>query len=347
MASNNAEQASKLPSARDNLLSTLRGESPAYRPVISVCQYATYELMKKTGASWPKAHNDPKEMATLAAGGYTVFGLDALRVPYGQTTEAEAFGAVIKDGGPTILPSIDRHPYSLDDTPVFPPDFLERAPIPAMLEAISLLKQQYGGKVAIMGGVCGPFSIAANLLGVSIALKNSKKNPPAVRPFIEVGLQAGIALADACCKAGADIITVEDMMASMSMISPTIYRDLVLEYEKKLIAQIKLPVILHICGHLDPVIVEVAGTGAAVISIESAVDLPGVKARLAETGMKPLFAGTIDPLEILRNGNPDAAENAVKQAVAQGVDIVAPGCALTPDTPAANVIRMVAAGRGA
>jgi [methyl-Co(III) methanol-specific corrinoid protein]:coenzyme M methyltransferase len=75
------------------------------------------------------------------------------------------------------------------------------------------------------------------------------------------------------------------------------------------------------------------------------VDLAGVKLRLAEAGLRTLFAGTIDPLEVLRNGNPEDTENAVKLAISQGVDIVAPGCALTPDTPAENVIRMVKAAR--
>lgn len=340
-------QAGDLPSARENLLKLLGNETPSYRPVLSVCQYATYELMKKTGAFWPKAHGDPETMAALAAGGHTVFGLDAVRVPYGQTTEAEALGALIKDGGETHLPSIGRHPCSIGDVPPFPDDFLERPPIPALLGAIRLLKQRYGASVAVMGGICGPFSIATNLLGVTPILKNSKKNPGGVRPFAELGLKAGILLAGACAEAGADIITVEDMMASMTMISPAIYRELVFEYEKELIAHIKVPVILHICGRLDSVITEVAATGAAVISVESVVDLPGVRLRLAEAGLRTLFAGTIDPLEVLRNGNPEDTEKAVNLAVAQGVDIVAPGCALTPDTPAENIVRMVEAGRGA
>lgn len=340
-------QAGDLFSARENLLKLLDHGTPSYRPVLSVCQYATYELMKKTGAFWPKAHADPEAMAALSAGGHTVFGLDAVRVPYGQTTEAEALGAVIKDGGETHLPSIGHHPYSIGDVPSFPDDFLERPPIPALLGAIRLLKARYGASVAVMGGICGPFSIAANLLGVTPILKNSKKNPGGVRPFAELGLKAGILLAEACREAGADIITVEDMMASMTMISPAIYRELVFEYEKELISHIKVPVILHICGRLDSVITEVAATGAAVISVESVVDLPGVKLRLAEAGLRTLFAGTIDPLEVLRNGNPGDAENAVKLAVAQGVDIVAPGCALTPDTPAENVIRMVKTAREA
>ncbi|MDR2096084.1 MAG: hypothetical protein LBP76_11315, partial [Treponema sp.] len=110
-------------------------------------------------------------------------------------------------------------------------------------------------------------------------------------------------------------------------------------------ANINVPVILHICGRLDSVITEVAATGAAVISVESVVDIPGVKRRLAEAGLRTLFAGTIDPLEVLRNGNPEDTEKAVKLAIAGGVDIVAPGCALTPDTPADNVIRMVKAAR--
>ena len=65
---------------KERILGVLRGERE--RPAaISVCQYATYELMEKTDAYWPEAHYEAGPMAKLAAGGATVIGLGAVRVP--------------------------------------------------------------------------------------------------------------------------------------------------------------------------------------------------------------------------------------------------------------------------
>ena len=57
---------------KERLLAALRGGATDRMPVLSVCQYATYELMEKTGACWPEAHYDGEKMAALAAGGATV-----------------------------------------------------------------------------------------------------------------------------------------------------------------------------------------------------------------------------------------------------------------------------------
>ena len=137
---------------RERLLNALAGK-PTDRPsVISACQYASYELMDATGASWPEAHRDAELMATLSGkGGAEIIGLDAIRAPYCQTIEAEALGAKIKSGGKTHIPSIAEHPYKLDDTPECPADFLERGRVPVALKAISLMKERYGDQVLVMG----------------------------------------------------------------------------------------------------------------------------------------------------------------------------------------------------
>ncbi|MBQ9634429.1 MAG: hypothetical protein IJR37_05390, partial [Schwartzia sp.] len=64
---------------KERVLGALRGEKEGIA-AISVCQYATYELMEKTDAYWPEAHYEAEPMAKLAAGGATVIGLGAVRV---------------------------------------------------------------------------------------------------------------------------------------------------------------------------------------------------------------------------------------------------------------------------
>ncbi|MCI7540973.1 MAG: MtaA/CmuA family methyltransferase [Veillonellaceae bacterium] len=327
---------------RERLLKALKGE-PTDRPsVISACQYATYELMDAVGASWPEAHRDAELMATLSGkGGAEVIGLDAIRAPYCQTIEAEALGAKIKSGGKTHIPSIAEHPYKVDDVPEFPDDFLTRGRVPVAVKAVSLMKEKYGDQVLVMGGIGGPFSIANSLIGITPFLKAMFKTPDKIQPFLEMGYQAALTFGKAYIEAGADAIVIEDMMASLDMISPKNYRQLAQPYEKKLIAELGVPVILHICGKLDKVMLDIADTGCAGISVESAVNIPAAKAAYKEKGIRLPIIGDISPSGVLLNGTPDEIKDAVHDALARGVDIISPGCAAAPSTPLANLKAMV------
>ncbi|MDY4696391.1 MtaA/CmuA family methyltransferase [Selenomonas montiformis] len=327
---------------RERLLHALAGE-PVDRPsVISACQYATYELMDAVGVYWPEAHSDAEMMAVLSGkGGAEVIGLDAVRAPYCQTIEAEAMGAEIKSGGKTHIPSIAKHPYTIEDTPEFPADFLQRGRVPVAIEAVRLMKERYGDKVLVMGGIGGPFSIANSLIGITPFLKAMFKTPEKIEPFLETGLQAAITFGKGYIEAGADAIVIEDMMASLDMISPKNYRQLAEPYEKRLIEALDVPVIIHICGKLDKVMLDIASTGCAGISVESAVDIPAAKEAFRANGIKTPIIGDISPSGVLLNGTPEEIKDAVKSALSRGVDIISPGCAAAPSTPLRNLQAMV------
>jgi [methyl-Co(III) methanol-specific corrinoid protein]:coenzyme M methyltransferase len=329
--------------SRERVLAALQGEETDRLPVISVCQHATYEQMEKLGVGWPEAHNDAEKMAALSAGGYSLLGLDAVRAPYCQTFEAEALGSTIKDGGQKNLPSIATHPYKIGEEPVFPADFLALGRIPQLLKAVKILKETLGDKVIIMGGIVGPFSIAASLVGVTEMLMAGFKKPESVQPYIEVAEKAGTMLAKALVEAGADVIVVEDMMASLDMISPKIYRGLAAPYAKTQFAQIPAPTIVHICGKLDAVILDIAQTGPTAISVEPAVNVPAALEKFQAENIKVPLIGAVDPVQTLFSGSPDEVRAEVEKAAREGINLISPGCAVAPATPTANLLAMVEA----
>jgi len=331
--------------SRERVLAALRGEKTDCLPVICVNQHATYEQMEKLGVSWPEAHNDGSKMAALAAGGHSILGLDAIRVPFCQTFEAEALGAGLKDGGKTNLPSINVHPLKIGDHPQFPANFLECGRIPELIKAVKILKEDIGDKVVLMAGVIGPFSIATSLLGITELLMASFKTPDAVKRYIEFAERAGTVLANALIEAGADVIVVEDMMASLDMISPKIFRELAVPYQKMQIEKIKAPAIIHICGKLDALMLDIAKTGAAAISVEHTVDIPGALAKFREEDIKVPIIGSIDPVKTLFQGTPEAVAEEVLKGYQDGVALISPGCAVPPATPTGNLTAMAAAAR--
>ena len=325
---------------KQRVLKALRGEPVDRIPVISVCQYATYELMQKTNAFWPEAHENGEKMAALSGGGASVLNLDAVRVPYCQTVEAEAYGAEIKSGGANNFPSVAKPPYQIGETPAIPDDFLNRGRIPEVLKSVRLLKEQFGEERAIIGGVVGPFSVATSLVGIPQMLKASFRKPESVIPYIEAAIETGEQLANAYLEAGADIIAIEDMMASLDMISPKIYRSLVLPYEKELISRIKAPVILHICGKLDNVMLDVASTGADAVSVESAVNIPAAKEVYQNAGISTVIIGAVHPMQVLLEGTPQDVKSAVQASEKDGVGLISPGCAVPPNAPLENLIAL-------
>lgn len=326
--------------SRERFMAALKGEPVDRQPVVSICQHATFQQMEKLKSYWPDALHDGQAMAKLAGGGFTILGFDAVRLPFCQTHEVEALGAVLLDGGREGLPSVKVHPYSVGDPVEFPDDYLKRGRIPKLLEGIRILKETLGDKVIVMGGIIGPFTIAGQILNVTQMLKESSKRPQNLIPYIEAGEKAGTMLGQAMIKAGADIIAIEDMMASLDMISPKIYRELAQPYEKKQIESFDVPVIMHICGRLDNIMVDIAKTGCAAISVETVVDVLGAKEKFRAEGIETPIIGAVDPIALFE-GNLDNIVNETKACIAKGYSMISPGCGIPPATKTESLIAMV------
>lgn len=334
-------------SGRERVMKVLNGEKADRIPVLCVDQTATYEQMEELKVYWPEANYRAEEMARLAFGAYSVLGFDAVRVPFCQTIEAEALGCSIKDGGVNNLPSPATHPCKAGDRPEFPADFLSRGRIPELIKAVKLLKDMAGDKVFVIGGIIGPYSIAGSLMGVTDLLRYSFRKPDLVQPLLEVGELAGHTLALEMIKAGADAICIEDMMASLDMISPKIYREIALPWQKKLLDGLKdIPTIIHICGKLDDVIGDIAGLGVAAISVETKVDAPRAVERLKGFDRSIALIGGVDAVHNLFSGNVEKVREEAVRSIADGYHMLAPGCSIPPGTTTECLRAMVEASKG-
>jgi [methyl-Co(III) methanol-specific corrinoid protein]:coenzyme M methyltransferase len=299
--------------------------------------------MEAVQAFWPEAHENGETMAKLALATHTVLGFDAVRVPFCQTFEAHALGCKIKPGkgpgGVEGIPGVDHPPpFKLDDTPEFPDDFLSRGRIPELLKAVRILKKELGDEVPVVAGIIGPFTIAGSLVDTVPLLKASFKAPEKMRPWIEFGEKAGTTLAKALIDAGADIISCEDMTASPELIAPKTYLDYELEYQSKQFDAISVPTLLHICGKVDPIVEWMGQTGATVLSLEPKADL---KLAREKCGPDVIFMGGLDVATTLFLHGPEDIKQEAEKAIANGIQILAPGCAIGPGTPDENLQAML------
>lgn len=129
------------------------------------------------------------------------------------------------------------------------------------------------------------------------------------------------------------------------MINPQIYRASVLEWHRRQVRRLGGDIILHICGKIDPVLEDVAGTGVTALSVDTKVNVSAGQARLRHRGRQVAFIGGIDAVKVLLEGHPAGVHQEVRRALVEGYSLVAPSCSLSPSTPTENLVAMSLAAR--
>ncbi len=315
------------------------------RPAVGcVTQSVTVDQMDAMGASWPAAHTDARQMATLGAAGTKVFGFENARIPFCLTVEAEAFGCTVDLGKVDRTPMVKSHMYEAEDTPVLPTDFTTKGRVKTVLEATKILKQEIGNEYPIVVGTTGPLTIAGHLVGTENLLLMMITDPDAVHKFIKVAAEMEKEYLKALVAAGADVIAMSDPSASTDMLSGEMFDEFALPYTKTAWEGAEgAKKILHICGDTTILLDHMINTGADALSIEEKVD-PAKAVELVNG--RAALVGNIGVVRPLLQGTPEECyDNAIRVKEA-GFNVVAPGCGLAARVPKANIEAMVKAIKG-
>lgn len=310
------------------------------RPPVACCnQTATVEQMEKLGIFWPYAHKDAEKMAKLAAAAWEQTGLESIGVPFCQTVEAEILGCKLKwEDKKTSIPSVPFEGYSSPREVKIPENMLERGRMPVVLRAIEILKELYGEELPILGHINGPFSLSAHLAEPAKLMRMIIQKPDMVGEFCNVAVEVLAEYGNAMFEHGADVVVIEDMVASVDMVGPKFYEDFAAPYDKNLVDRLKGPNILHICGNTDSIIDAMINTGTDCLSIDSNAD---AKNAVDKTRGKAAIAGNVDALYALLRGTVEQVRKSTIESLKAGVDIVAPACSLSPLNNNANIKAMV------
>ena len=151
-------------SPKRRFLSALFGGRKGDRPPVgNPTSIVSIELMEKTGIFCPQAHLEAEPMAGLAAAGHEILGFDSIMPEYSVQQEAAALGCEMDWGSPSMMPDARTHPIQRIEDLVIPENLLEKPSLKVVLEALSLLRRQYGDEAAIVGKVMGPWTISYHL----------------------------------------------------------------------------------------------------------------------------------------------------------------------------------------
>jgi uroporphyrinogen decarboxylase len=146
------------------------------------------------------------------------------------------------------------------------------------------------------------------------------------------------------------MVSSGDSPAGPDVVSPALYREFALPWEKRLVEQahaLGLPYALHVCGRTDSILDDMLATGADALELDYKTD-----ARLARERLqgRATFIGNLDPSAVLALGTPELVSAKARELleVFAGTPrfILNAGCALPATTPPANIQALVAAARG-
>jgi uroporphyrinogen decarboxylase len=237
------------------------------------------------------------------------------------------------------------------------PDPLTDGRMPLYLEAVKALRREVGDRLAVRATGTGPFSLAGHLLGtekfvMQLAVLEIEPDPAveqAIKTLMSICTETTARFALRALEAGADVVQIGDSLASLDMISPTLYRRWALPHERMFFEQVRPAAeargglgLLHICGDTTEILPDMAATGAHILEVDWKVDLAGAACAVDR---RVALMGNLDPSAVLLAASPEAVARSARSAIGaaageSGGFLLGSGCEVAPDTPLQNLRAM-------
>lgn len=292
--------------------------------VIAPVSSATNESCKKLGIEFSKAHTNPELSAALAAYPYENLGFDSVMPYFSVVLEAAALGETIDWGSDLDMPAQKYLPGHQVDDFFMPGDFLDRAPIKALLDSIKLLRKRLGNEAFIFGKVMGAWTLGLHLCGTENFLIDTVLEKEKIHYLLGKYKQITKVFAQAQLEAGADMITMADHITG-DLASKETYVEFLQPIHKRLLKLFdKNTFVLHCCGKTLDRISLFADAGFDLFHFESKND----KAQAIAAAGDMMLTGNISNTDTLFLGSPSDVEQEVKQILASGINLVSPECAI-------------------
>jgi [methyl-Co(III) methanol-specific corrinoid protein]:coenzyme M methyltransferase len=325
---------------KKNLENVLNGKEVDITPVITVTQSGILDAMKLTGTSWPTAHEDPEQMATLGASLHELAGLEDAKIPFCLAVEAESMGCEVDLGSGGRTPEVVKSPFDDPREIEIPDNFETSGRIPVICEAVEILHERYDN-LPVCVGITGPFTVAGHMIGVEEILKMINLDYWGVDEAVEVATEAVMAYIKELNEVKPDVICVADPTSSGDLLSPLDFQQISRPPLEDIEKAMKSQNVLHICGHTGNMLKDMLSCGYNGISIEEAVDMRYAQEVKASLGDKCQVCGNISTSRTLFRGTPEEVRTEVLQALEKGVDVVAPSCGIAASSPLVNIQAMV------
>ena len=293
--------------------------------------------MDLVDAPFPEANRDARAHGPPGRDRpYTELGFDSIMPVFSIIQESSALGCKMqweqKDNWPTVRM---REPIWVEPEDVtIPPDFLTHQDTRCVLDAIRLLKKEYGDEVAIIGKTMGPWTLGYHCFGVEPFLLMSLDDPGKTKRCLDRMKQATVEFGLAQIEAGADALTLPDH-ATGDLVSGEYYHRFLHDLHHEMVERLPVPLILHICGRTLDRMDSIRSHRAGRVPHYDSKNPPSEAMAVVEDRIA--LVGNINNPETLFAKGPEAVRAEVVANLAAGVPLVGPECAVPLQTAIENL----------
>lgn len=336
---------------RERILAALEGRQPDRVPVML---HNFMMAAREAGLTQAEFRSDPENIARAFIRAVEKYGYDGILVDVDTATLAGAVGVPVdypEDEPARCIGGCLDDLARVSELP--PPGVAADGRIQIWLEAVRRLVEHFGDEIAIRGNCDqAPFSLASMIRSPQAWMMDlvDEDNRENVFAILDYCTEATCQFIRLMAETGAHLTSNGDSPAGPEMISPRMYREFALPYEKKVAAEAHaagMPYVLHICGNTSPILDDLLEAGADGVELDYKTDTARAHDALAG---RTCFIGNIDPSGVLALGSVADVQRETARLLAIFADtprfILNAGCAIPPTTPPENIQSMIRTARG-
>lgn len=288
---------------------------------------------KLAGIPFREYATEPLAMAEAEIFVYENFGCDRAWVGPNTRGLTEALGGrfLYPENGTPYLEKAMLKSYEQLDL-MEPVDARRDQGIQRFLQAAEILSDRgLTELVPTEMSIGGPFTIASNLRGPELLLRDCRKSPDQVHRLLRLVTDSEKSCIDAAGDYGLGI-AMADPVASPGLIGPGMYQEFVYPYTKELTeytqVKTKKKVSLHMCGKTYSIWKFFRQYPLNEISLDNIIQM---ERAVKELGDLIPIAGNVDPVEAILHGTKEELTKAVHLCIQKGSQakagyVLASGC---------------------
>ncbi|MCR4962564.1 MAG: uroporphyrinogen decarboxylase [Firmicutes bacterium] len=233
-----------------------------------------------------------------------------------------------------------------------PPQPESNAVLKPLLDEIGRYKAHFGDGFPVKTEIGGPMSTAISIRPVEMVMADCRKHPQELQRLLDFSVECQLLWVQTAHRLfGVTGVNIADPAASLNLLSPRLFRQLILPRLRRLVEETiritgKRPS-LHICGKTAAIWPDLATLDIASFRVDDCESLALLQ---QAAGEKIAIAGNIPPVEVMLQGSTDQVLQAGKRCIEQASGnpmgfTLAAGCQLPPGVSRENLLAMLLAAR--